>query len=282
MTAQHSASNGGRPGVNPILVARNLAMEFSTGPTKQPQLVLDDISFAVDSGEFVSIVGPSGCGKTTLLNIASGLLSATRGSIEISGVPVSGPGLDRAVVFQDASLLPWRSVFDNIMYGLECQRRVSDAARDRANALVRLVGLEGFERYYPHQLSGGMRQRVNLARALLVEPQVMLMDEPFAALDAQTREFMQGELLRIWSQSRTTVLFITHQISEAVYLSDRVMVFGARPGRLVATVDIELDRPRPLSTKREPRAVEYESEIWGLIESSTQGVNSSVTDPGPA
>jgi NitT/TauT family transport system ATP-binding protein len=274
--------NGGQTIVNPLLVARDVAMEYPTSSNKERQLVLDDVSFSIDSGEFVSIVGPSGCGKTTLLNIASGLLPATRGTIEISGVPISGPGLDRAVVFQDASLLPWRSVFDNIMYGLECQGRVSESARHRAAALVRLVGLEGFERYYPHQLSGGMRQRVNLARALLVEPQVLLMDEPFAALDAQTRELMQGELLRIWSQSRTTVLFITHQISEAVYLSDRVMVFGARPGRIIDTIEIGLERPRPISTKREQRAVEYESRIWDLIQASTQGTGSSALAAGSA
>jgi NitT/TauT family transport system ATP-binding protein len=252
--------------VNATLVADRLSMQFVSGRTRRQQLVLDDVSFSVDTGEFVSIVGPSGCGKTTLLNIASGLLKATGGSIEVSGTRVDGPGRDRAVVFQDASLLPWRSVQGNIEYGIECQGRLTDDARTRAKDLIRLVGLEGFDRYYPHELSGGMRQRVNLARALLVQPQVLLMDEPFASLDAQTREMMQVELLRIWEQSKTTVLFVTHQISEAVYLSDRVMVFGTRPGRLLETIPIDLGRPRPMSMKRDPHILELESRIWELIQ----------------
>lgn len=252
------------------LIASEVAMDFGGGKRRRQQ-VLDDVSFSVEAGEFVSIVGPSGCGKTTLLNIVAGLLRPTRGNIEVSGIRVTAPGRDRAVVFQDASLLPWRPVLGNILYGLECQGAPATDARERAMALVRLVGLEGFERYFPHELSGGMRQRVNLARALLVEPQVLLMDEPFASLDAQTREYMQGELLRIWEQSRTTVLFVTHQISEAVYLSDRVLVFGSAPGRLLESIRIQVKRPRPLSMKRSPKLLDYEARIWNLIQSPTSG-----------
>jgi NitT/TauT family transport system ATP-binding protein len=252
----------------PMLVARDLGLVFDQAREPGTPAVLQDVSFAVGRGEFVSIVGPSGCGKTTLLNIASGLLRATSGTIDVAGKPVNGPSLDRAVVFQDASLLPWRTVQSNVMFGLECQGRVTAAAQERAAALIEMVGLSGFERYYPHQLSGGMRQRVNLARALLVDPEMLLMDEPFAALDAQTREVMQGELLRIWEQTRTTVMFVTHQISEAVYLADRVLVFGTRPGRILETVKVEVERPRPLSMKHDERLVGYERRIWSLIQDS--------------
>ncbi len=179
------------------------------------------------------IVGPSGCGKTTLLNIVAGLLPYEEGTVSIDGKRVEGPGVDRAVVFQHSALLPWRTIAGNVRYGMEMQRRFDEATmRERADHFVKMVGLSGFERHYPNELSGGMQQRVNLARALAADPEVLLMDEPFAALDAQTREFMQAELLKIWSQARKTVLFITHQINEAVYLADRVAVMSARPGRL--------------------------------------------------
>lgn len=248
------------------LAAQNLWVEFDArNGTGEKHVALADMTFAVRDGEFVSIVGPSGCGKTTLLNIAAGLLRPTRGTFLISGEAVTGPGRNRAVVFQDASLLPWRNVLGNVLYGLECQGGDTRAATPKARALIELVGLKGFEKYYPHQLSGGMRQRVNLGRALLCEPDVFLMDEPFAALDAQTREMMQSELLRIWGQLRRTVLFITHQIDEAVYLSDRVLVFSAAPGRLLADITIEVDRPRALALKQEEALVRYERQIWNLI-----------------
>jgi NitT/TauT family transport system ATP-binding protein len=249
-----------------MLMARGLGRVFEGAGDAGAQAVLEDVSFAVSRGEFVSIVGPSGCGKTTLLNIVAGLLRPTSGTIEIGGRPVEGPGPDRALVFQDASLLPWRTVFANVMFGLECQGRVTSASRDQAAELIDMVGLAGFDGYYPHQLSGGMRQRVNLARALLVDPEILLMDEPFAALDAQTREVMQGELLRIWEQTRTTVVFVTHLISEAVYLADRVLVFGSRPGRVIETVSVDVERPRPLSMKHEERLVGYERRIWSHIQ----------------
>jgi NitT/TauT family transport system ATP-binding protein len=228
--------------------------------------VLENVSLAAGEGEFLAIVGPSGCGKTTFLRILDGLVGADGGAIRLGGRPVTAPGPDRGFVFQSDSLLPWRTVADNIAFGLELQRRDRAATRGTVSDLVRLVGLQGFERYYPHQLSGGMRQRVNLARALAIDPAVLLMDEPFAALDAQTRELMQAELLRVWSQSRKTVVFITHQIDEAVYLADRVVVFSARPAVVKATITVDIPRPRPLAAKRQPAMLARVDDIWRLIE----------------
>jgi NitT/TauT family transport system ATP-binding protein len=229
-------------------------------------VVLERIALEVAEGEFVSLVGPSGCGKTTFLRIIAGLEAADAGSIRIDGHEVKGPGVDRGFVFQADSLLPWRNVVNNAAIGLEVNGRNSAGDRSRVASLLRLVGLAGFERYQPRQLSGGMRQRVNLARALAVNPEVLLMDEPFASLDAQTREIMQTELLRIWSEGRKTVLFITHQIDEAVYLSDRVVVFSRRPGRIHETIEVDLPRPRPLAVKRAPEFVAHVDHIWRLIE----------------
>jgi NitT/TauT family transport system ATP-binding protein len=226
-----------------------------------------EISLEVEEGEFLAVVGPSGCGKTSLLNVIAGLLPFEEGSVRIDGRAIEGPGVDRAVVFQHASLLPWRTVAGNVSYGMEMQRRFdSRTIRDRVERFVRLVGLDGFDRQYPSELSGGMQQRVNLARALACDPSVLLMDEPFAALDAQTRELMQSELLKIWSESRKTVVFITHQINEALYLADRVVVLGARPGRVRAILEVPFERPRPLSLKRDPRFLELEDPVWRLLE----------------
>jgi len=230
-----------------------------------PALV--DVSLSVSDGEFVAVVGPSGCGKTSLMNIVAGLLPYDSGTVSIDGKTVTGPGVDRAVVFQHSSLLPWRSIAGNIRYGMEMQRRFDrDTMRTRTEHFIKLVGLSGFENHYPSELSGGMQQRVNLARALASDPVVLLMDEPFAALDAQTREFMQAELLKIWTQAKKTVLFITHQINEAVYLADRVIVMSARPGRVKGTFNIPFSRPRGLELKRDPKFLELEDKIWKLIE----------------
>src|SRR5262244_3912754 len=230
-------------------------------------LALSDVSFSVDDGEFMGIVGPSGCGKTSMLNIIAGLLPYEEGNVSIDGKRVSGPGIDRALVFQHASLLPWRTIAGYVRYGMELQRRFDEATmKDRTDYFIKLVGLTGFERHYPSELSGGMQQRVNLARALAADPVVLLMDEPFAALDAQTREFMQAELLKIWSKARKTVLFITHQINEAIYLADRVAVLSSRPGRLKRVFQIPFGRPRTLGLKRDPKFLEIEDEIWKLIE----------------
>jgi NitT/TauT family transport system ATP-binding protein len=230
-----------------------------------PALV--DVSLSVVDGEFMAIVGPSGCGKTSLMSIVAGLLPFDAGTVSIDGKPIQGPGVDRAVVFQHASLLPWRTVSGNIRYGMELQRRFDKPTmKERAEYFTKLVGLAGFERHYPSELSGGMQQRTNLARALAADPVVLLMDEPFAALDAQTREFMQSELLKIWTQAKKTVLFITHQINEAVYLADRVAVLSSRPGRLKGLFTIPFGRPRTLALKRDPKFLEIEDQIWKLIE----------------
>ena len=232
----------------------------------EPRKVLDSVSVDIADNEFVCIVGASGCGKTTFIRAIGGLIPAEEGSVRIDGHPVHGPGADRGFVFQNDSLFPWRTVRDNVVFGLEVRGVNRRESHPLADQLLKLVGLSGFADHYPSELSGGMRQRVNLARALAIDPQVLLMDEPFAALDAQTREIMQRELLKIWQQKRKTVLFITHQIDEAVYLADRVLVFSSRPGRLAADIRIPFDRPRDLSIKRTPQFLEICDRIWSLIE----------------
>ena len=227
---------------------------------------LRDLNLRIGEGEFVSIVGASGCGKTTLLRLLDGLLEPTSGTVLIDGRVVTRPGPDRGFVFQQDRLFPWRTVEGNAVLGPELQRREIETARRLARQFLRLVGLDGFDGYYPHELSGGMRQRVNLARALTVGPEVLLMDEPFASLDAQTREIMQAELMRIWRETGKTVVFVTHQIDEAVYLSDRVVVLTVRPGRLKEEVVIDLGRPRDLAVKRTIEFVRYTDRIWRLIE----------------
>jgi NitT/TauT family transport system ATP-binding protein len=249
------------------LAAAGVTKHFWIDGAAEPVVALSDVSLQVAEGEFLCIVGPSGCGKTTFLNIVAGLLPFDRGRIEIGGREVDGPGRDRAVVFQQSSLLPWRNTLDNVLYGMQLHRRFSpEEMRDRARRYIDLVGLRGFERHYPAELSGGMQQRVNLARALATDPEILLMDEPFAALDAQTREFMQAELLRIWQKAGKTVIFVTHQIDEAAYLADRVVVFGTRPGRLKAEFDVPFARPRGLELKRAPEFLALLDRVWRLIE----------------
>jgi NitT/TauT family transport system ATP-binding protein len=241
-------------------------------------LALSDVALSIADGEFMAIVGPSGCGKTTLLNIVAGLLPYDLGTVAIDGTRIDGPGIDRAVVFQHSSLLPWRTIAGNVRYGMELHKRFNRAEmRERTEHFINLVGLSGFERHYPSELSGGMQQRVNLARALASDPVVLLMDEPFAALDAQTREYMQDELLKIWSKARKTVLFITHQINEAVYLADRVAVMSARPGRVKGIFQIPFERPRPLSVKRDSRFLQLEDSIWHLVEEKPERIGMART-----
>ena len=251
---------------SPKLQARDVSVMFFNERTGTRTHALRDITLEVYDEEFVAIVGPSGCGKTTFLSAVDGLIPIQGGEIRIGGAPVSGPGRDRAVVFQQASLLPWRTVMGNVIYGLQLQGIAARDAEVRAQRYIDLVGLGGFERYFPNELSGGMQQRVNIARALVCDPEILLLDEPFASLDAQTRELMQAELLRIWRETRKTSLFITHQINEAVYLADRVIVFSSRPGQVRAVIDIALPRPRELSIKRDAAFLTYEDQIWRLIE----------------
>jgi ABC-type nitrate/sulfonate/bicarbonate transport system ATPase subunit len=212
-------------------------------------VALVDVSFDVARNEFVSIVGKSGCGKSTMLGIIAGLLSPTKGLVEIDGHSVAGPGLDRGMVFQQASLFPWLTAVQNIEFGPRSNGVAKDKYRELAKELIELVALEGFENMYPRQLSGGMQQRVAIARALAIDPEILLMDEPFGALDQLTREDMQRELLRIWEQRRKTVIFVTHSITEAVYLSDRVLVLSRHPGRLIAEFEVTVPRPRQKSSQ---------------------------------
>lgn len=258
-----SEANGGDTKVR----AENVAVAYTEAG--RSVTALSGVNLTVRAGEFVAIVGPSGCGKSTFLMALDGLLPLAEGAIYIEGRRTERPGRDRAVVFQDASLLPWRSVADNILYGLELgqrrNRKQKAASKEIARRLIDIVGLSGFEDAYPRQLSGGMQQRVNLARALAVNPSVLLLDEPFASLDAQTRELMQDELLRVWSTQRTTAIFVTHQIDEAIYLSDRVLVFGARPGRVVLEVPVPLPRPRQPALKQTAEFAALEGRIWEVI-----------------
>jgi len=253
------------------LSARGVRIDFWNERIKRNLRVLDGVDLDVREGELVAIVGPSGCGKSTFLGAVDGLVKMRAGEIRVDDVSVDKPGADRAMVFQQDSLFPWRTVMRNISYGLELQGRMTKGdIRDRAASLVELVGLKGFGEHYPHELSGGMRQRVNIARALATDPELLLLDEPFAALDAQTREFMQVELLKILARARKTALFITHQIDEAVFLADRVAVFSARPARIKAIVDVDLPGQRTLETKLQPRFRDLQERIWRLIEEEAE------------
>jgi NitT/TauT family transport system ATP-binding protein len=264
------------------IAIRGVAMDFRNPADGSALRVLEVADLRIAPGEFVTLVGPSGCGKTTLLRAIDGLVAPSAGDVLMNGRPVRGPGPDRGFVFQYDSLLPWRTVLDNVLVGREIQQRLGAADREAARRYLRLVGLDGFERHYPHQLSGGMRQRVNLARALLLDPEVLLMDEPFAALDAQTREIMQAELLRIWGDSHKTVVFVTHQVDEAIFLSERVVVMGTRPGRVKAIVDVPFSRPRELRLKRTGEFGAIADHIWSLIEEEVRQTMLAAPSESPA
>ena len=243
-------------GVHKAFPARN-------GNAATPALQGVDLTIGTD--EFVSVVGPSGCGKTTLLRLIAGLVLPDAGTIVIDGRPVSGPGPDRAVVFQQFALLPWATVADNIAFGLEL-RGVPRAERLAvAGGLIEAMGLRGFERHYPRQLSGGMQQRVGLARALAVNPAILLMDEPFASVDAQTRRTLQEDLLTLAERSRKTIVFVTHDIDEAVRLADRVVLMGPRPGRVVESLPVALPRPRPDDLDQDPAAIQLKAYLWRTL-----------------
>jgi len=225
-------------------------------------LALSDIDFEVHDNEFVTIIGPSGCGKTTLLRIIAGLIPYDQGEVAIDGRAITGPGPERAVVFQNFALMPWADVLANITFGLEVRGAPPNECRDKARDLIRLVGLEGFEKRLPKELSGGMQQRVGLARALAVNPQILLMDEPFGALDEQTRRLLQEQLLQLWQEQRKTVVFVTHSMDEAVMLGDRVMLMTPRPGRVKEMIDVPLQRPRSPQVEKSGAFVEIKEYLW--------------------
>lgn len=227
--------------------------------------VLEDVSFQVPDNEFLTIIGPSGCGKTTLLRLIAGLIPRDAGEILIDGIPVARPGPDRAVVFQNFALLPWADVLDNIAFGLRLRGIPKSERRDRARDLAQLVGLSGFETKRPRQLSGGMQQRVGLARALAVDPKILLLDEPFGALDEQTRLLMQEELLRIWESYKKTVIFVTHSMDEAILLGDRVMLMSAGPGRVREFIDVPFARPRTRGVEGQRQFHEIKEHLWECL-----------------
>lgn len=229
-------------------------------------VALDGVDLDLAQGEFVSVIGPSGCGKTTLLRIVAGLLPFDGGEVRIDGTPVTGPGQERAMVFQSFGLFPWKSVLDNVKLPLVIRKVDPKVADERSREFITKVGLAGFEDAMPHQLSGGMQQRVGLARALATDPDILLMDEPFGAIDAQTRELMQEELMQLWSNSGKTVMFVTHDLDEAVALADRVVVLTRGPGRIRASIDVDLPRPRwDYDLRAEKGFIEARQEIWQML-----------------
>ncbi|HUF42686.1 MAG TPA: ABC transporter ATP-binding protein [Verrucomicrobiae bacterium] len=247
----------------PLIAVEEVTRVFANGA--RTVTALDRISFEVDSGNFVSIVGPSGCGKSTLLKIISGLLPPSSGNIVVNGKRIDQPLENVGMVFQAPVLLKWRSVLGNILLPVEFARLDPARYQETARALIKLVGLAGFEDMFPHQLSGGMQQRASLCRALVTDPQLLLMDEPFGALDAMTRDELDLELLRIWEERKKTVLFVTHSIQEAVFLSDKVFVMSARPGRLLEKIEIELPRPRTMEMMSDARFGNYTLKIRALL-----------------
>lgn len=231
---------------------------------------LDDVSLKVRDQEFISIIGPSGCGKTTLLRVVAGLIPYDEGAVLIDGTPITGPGDDRAMVFQTFALLPWRDVLGNVEFGLELRGVAAAQRKSIAREFINLVGLGGFEHHYIHELSGGMQQRAGFARALAVNPRILLMDEPFGALDAQTRLVLQDDLMRIWEKEQKTVIFITHAMDEAIYLSDRVVIMSSRPGRIREVLDINIPRPRTAATRAMPEFAELTGYIWDRLQSGAR------------
>jgi NitT/TauT family transport system ATP-binding protein len=253
------------------VIAENLTVEYELIREKETLVALWDFSLKIPAGEFLVIVGPSGCGKTTFINAVVGLVKPSRGQIFCGNLPVTGPGNDRAMVFQDYALMPWRTIQKNVEFGLELQGRLNKETKKAVEHYINLVGLRGFEKSLPHELSGGMRQRVGLARALSTEPAVLTLDEPFGALDAMTREIMQAEFEKILSRTSQTVIFITHSIDEAISMGDRIIVMTAGPGRIKAILDVDIPRPRyDLEIRTLPRYHELREEIWHLLKSEQE------------
>jgi len=232
--------------------------------------ILNVERFSVQEGEFVTLIGPSGCGKSTFLHIMGGFIPADSGAIRVYGAEVQGPGPDRGMMFQEFALFPWKTVAGNVAWGLEAQNFPKDKRDEIVARYLELTGLSDFRNHYPAELSGGMKQRAALARVLAFDPKVLLMDEPFGALDAQTREAMQEELMNLWERTKKTVVFVTHDIDEAVFLADRVVVLTARPARIREEVKIDLPRPRDIAVRKSVQLLEYRNYIWDLIRSESQ------------
>jgi NitT/TauT family transport system ATP-binding protein len=251
---------------------RNISHWFvkNDGSTTQ---VLDRVSLSIDDHRFVSLLGPSGCGKTTLLRAIHGLIMPSQGLVMIGNRRVTGPGANRAMVFQEHNLLPWKTAIENVQFGCKLVGIAADDGRRRARDAMAMMGLEGFENHLPNQLSGGMKQRVGIARALSIRPQILLMDEPFGALDAQTREIMQSELLRLWEADRKTVVFVTYSIDESILLSDTIVVMSTRPGSITATIDVDLPRPRDDEMRSDPRWAALRKRLWRLLKPETIEAN---------
>jgi NitT/TauT family transport system ATP-binding protein len=249
----------------PMLEMKNIWVKFT--PARRPEVVaVEDASLSVQKNEFVSLIGPSGCGKSTLLRTAAGLDQPASGRILVEGHAVDQPGADRGMVFQAYTLFPWLTVKDNILFSLKKTTLSNAEKEDRVIQYIRLIGLEGFENSYPNQLSGGMRQRVAIARALVYQPKILLMDEPFGALDAQTRLLMQELLLEVWEKQRSTVLFVTHDVEEAILLSDRILVMTTLPGKIKAEIKIDLPRPRSvIEMETSPEFAAYKKQLLELV-----------------
>ena len=253
-----------------MIAIKHVSQTFQTSG-RQSHLALSDISLTIEEGAFVSILGPSGCGKSTLLYIVGGFVNPTQGEATVKGRTITGPGPDRGPVFQEFALFPWKTVLGNVMYGPRQQGVKSTAAEAQARTLIEMVGLKGYENFYPKELSGGMKQRVALARTLAYHPAVLLMDEPFGALDAHTRTRLQNDLLNIWERDRKTVLFVTHSVEEAVFLSDKVVVMTRSPGRIKQVIDIDLPRPRRRAELLlDPRYQKYVVEIERMIDDTSE------------
>jgi NitT/TauT family transport system ATP-binding protein len=256
--------------VNAMIEIEHVSQVFQTS-ARQDHLALSGISLTIEDGAFVSILGPSGCGKSTLLYIVGGFVNPTQGVAKVRGKAITGPGPDRGPVFQEFALFPWKSVLGNVMYGPRQQGVKHAEAEAQSRQLIEMVGLKGFEDFYPKELSGGMKQRVALARTLAYHPAVLLMDEPFGALDAHTRTRLQNDLLNIWERDRKTVLFVTHAVDEAVFLSDKVVVMTRSPGRIKAIVDIDLPRPRRRAELLlDPRYQKYVVDIERMIDDTSE------------
>jgi NitT/TauT family transport system ATP-binding protein len=255
----------------PAMIAIDHVSQVFETSGRQSHLALSDISLAIEEGSFVSILGPSGCGKSTLLYIVGGFVNPTQGEATVKGRVITGPGPDRGPVFQEFALFPWKTVLGNVMYGPRQQGVKSADAEAQARTLIEMVGLKGYESFYPKELSGGMKQRVALARTLAYHPAVLLMDEPFGALDAHTRTRLQNDLLNIWDRDRKTVLFVTHSVEEAVFLSDKVVVMTRSPGRIKQVIDIDLPRPRRRAELLlDPRYQKYVVDIERMIDDTSE------------